>query len=65
MRQFLAAGALLALSCCASHQARQARDWAVGRSIAELEQCAGKPSATDALPDGTTIAQWDYVEFER
>ncbi len=47
---------------CASHEAQEVRIWAAGRSIAELEQCAGKPSATDTLPDGSAIAQWDYTE---
>ena len=61
-RQVILASALLVLSSCASHQAQEVRNWAAGRSIAELEQCAGKPSSTDTLPDGSTIAQWDYTE---
>ena len=62
VRVILVGAALVALSGCAARQAHEAQAWAVGRSIAELEQCAGKPAATDALPDGTTIAQWDYAE---
>ena len=54
--------AVLALSACASHQALEVQAWAAGRSLAELELCAGKPSATDALADGSTIAQWDIAE---
>lgn len=50
------------LAGCASHEAQEVRTWATGRSIASLEQCAGKPSATDTLPDGSSIAQWDYTE---
>ena len=50
------------LAGCASQQAQDVRAWAVGRSIAELEQCAGRPTSTDDLPDGSHIAQWDYTE---
>ena len=53
---------LLALAGCASHEAHQVQAWAAGRNLAELEQCAGKPDRTDALPDGSSIAQWDYTE---
>ncbi len=52
----------LLLAGCASHQAHEVQAWAAGRSLAELEQCAGKPSVTDALADGSAIAQWDYAE---
>lgn len=62
MWRLLSLAALMALTDCASQQAQQARAWAAGRSLAELEQCAGKPNVTDALADGTSIAQWDYAE---
>ena len=62
IKRALMVAAGLALAGCASHQAHQVQAWAAGRSLAELEQCAGKPTATDALADDTSIAQWDYAE---
>ena len=50
------------LAGCASQQAQHVRAWAPGHTLAELEQCAGKPTAADALADGSSIAQWDYAE---
>ena len=54
----------LLLSSCAnpSHQAQLAEKTLVGWSLSRVEQCAGKPSVTDTLPNGISIAQWDYVE---
>ena len=60
--RLLTLAALLALTGCASHTAHQVQAWAPGHTLAELEQCAGKPSATDMLADGSSIAQWDYIE---
>ena len=54
--------ALLALAGCAAQQAHRVQVWAPGRTLAELEQCAGKPTATDALGGGLSIAQWHYAE---
>ncbi|CAH2603238.1 conserved exported protein of unknown function [Rhodovastum atsumiense] len=51
-----------ALAGCAARQAREARDWAAGRSLAELESCMGVPDRTDRQPDGVVIAQWDRAE---
>ena len=55
---------LLGLNTCAdpSYEAHKASKDLVGRTIAQVEQCAGKPSVTDTLSDGTTISQWDYTE---
>jgi hypothetical protein len=51
----------LVLAGCAAHQARDAREWAAGRPLADLESCMGIPAHTDTR-DGTTWAQWDYAE---
>jgi hypothetical protein len=55
--------ALFLLSGCAAHQARQAQQSIVRGTMTDAEQCMGLPSQpAQRLPDGTTIAQWTYVE---
>ncbi|CAH2606497.1 conserved exported protein of unknown function (plasmid) [Rhodovastum atsumiense] len=54
--------AVLLLTGCAARQAREARTWAVGRTLAELQSCMGVPDRTAPLPDGGLVAQWGRSE---
>ena len=62
IKRVLIVAGVLALSGCASHTAHRVQEWAPGHTLAELEQCAGKPNVTDTLADGSFLAQWDYIE---
>jgi hypothetical protein len=54
----------LFLASCGAQQAREARTWAPGHTLADLEQCMGPPDKAD-VRDGTTVAMWSYVEPSR
>ena len=51
----------LAVAGCAAREAGEARAWAAGRALADLESCMGVPTRTDAR-DGLVWAEWDYSE---
>jgi hypothetical protein len=49
------------LGGCGAQQARQARNWAPGRTLGDLESCMGVPAHVDER-QGLAIAEWDYQE---
>lgn len=48
----------LLLAACGAHYAREARTWAIDRSLEEVEACVGIPDRSASLPSGDQIVQW-------
>jgi hypothetical protein len=53
---------LLMGGCTGAHYAHEARAWAVGRPLEQVEGCVGMPTAQMSLPSGDQMVQWNAAD---